>query len=98
MCDFKKIFTKQEVIKNINSNFNSAEYLRDVWFSIKYLYWEKELYNFFSGIHESLYHDLILKKTYISLDTKKTLEKLASPIYKKPDLEKEKEYKKLFPE
>jgi len=53
------------------------------------------LYIYFSEIYEELFANLVLKKTFISNDTKKMLETLAMPIYKKDDLEKNRIYEKI---
>jgi hypothetical protein len=53
------------------------------------------MYKYFSNIYDELFTDLALKKTFISSDTKKMLEILATPIYKKDELEKKYIYDKI---
>ena len=83
------------VVKKIHENFDSTDYVRKLYNNIKNNNWEEELYNFFSEVYEELFANLILKKTFISNNTKKMLEVLALPIYKKDELEKRKIYKKI---
>lgn len=80
----------------IKNNYDSTEILREVFLETKISKWEKESYDYFSKIYDSLYHDLLLKKLNISIDTKKMLELMATPIYQKNDLDKEKIYKKII--
>ena len=83
------------VVKKIHENFDSTDYVRSIYFNIKNNDWEQELYNFFSEVYEDLFANLILKKTFISHDTKKMIECLATPIYKKEESEKIKIYEKI---
>ncbi len=83
------------VVKKIHENFDSTDYVRNLYKSIKSSDGEVELYHFFSEVYEELFANLILKKTFISNNTKKMLEVLATPIYKKGELEKYKIYEKI---
>lgn len=57
---------------------------------------EEYVYEYFSEVFDQLFTNLVLKNTYISLDTKKLLEILATPIYNKSKKEKEIIYKKIM--
>lgn len=80
---------REDVVKQISEWFDSTEYIIFLYESIKNNKWEKEVYNFFSKVYDDLFSDLILKKTFISHDTKKILQKLAIPIHKLNNNEKE---------
>ena len=82
-------------VKKIYENFDSTDFIRKLYKAIKNNSWEKELYIYFSEIYEELFANLVLKKTFISNDTKKMLETLAMPIYKKDDSEKSRIYEKI---
>lgn len=90
-----EIPNKDIFVENIHKNFDSTEYIREVYKNIKNVIWEEALYNYFSEVYEELFANLILKKTFVSNDTKKMLELLATPIYKKSIEEKSKIYLKI---
>jgi hypothetical protein len=54
------------------------------------------MYKFFSGIYDELFYDIIFNKIEISNSTKKMLETLATPIYKKTTIEQDKILKKTI--
>ena len=84
-----------ETVKKINEWYDSTEFIWDIYENIKTnSSWEK-LYEYFSDVYDELFTDLILKKTFVSNDTKKMLELLATPIYKKSIEEREKIYNKI---
>lgn len=87
--------SKEKVVESILSKYDSTDYIKSIFSKIKDNYSEKYVNDFFSEVYDELYHDILLKKTYISLDTKKMLESLALPIYKKTSEEKAKIYKKI---
>ena len=87
--------SKDSVVKQIHEWFDSTDLLRELYKDIKLSKWEEEVYNYFSEIYEDLFANLLLKQTFISSSTKKMLEVLATPIYKKDDIEKEKIYSKI---
>ena len=86
---------KDFVIKRIYEDYDSTEFVINLYKIIKKTKTEEELYLYFSEIYDELFTNLILKKTFISNNTKKILETLSVPIYKKTDLEKNEIYEKL---
>lgn len=90
-----EIPNKEFVVNKINEWFDSTEFIRNLYSYIKYNKWEEELYKYFSEIYDDLFANLLLKKTFVSNDTKKMLEILATPIYKNDELEKKKIYDKI---
>lgn len=87
--------SKEFVVDKINEWFDSTDFIRNLYSYIKEDSWEEELYNYFSEVYDELFTNLLLKKTFISNDTKKMLELLATPIYKKGELERKKLYDKI---
>jgi len=83
------------VANKINNEFDSTKFIRNIYLYIKDYKWEEELYNFFSDVYDELFARVILKNIFISNNTKKMLEMLATPIYKKNELEKNKIYEKI---
>ena len=90
-----EILNKEFVVDKINEWFDSTEFIRNIYSYIKDNKWEEELYKYFSEVYDNLFANLALKKTFISNDTKKMLESLATPIYKKNELERRKIYDKI---
>ena len=90
-----KVPSKDSTVKQIHEWFDSTDLLRGLYKDIKLNKWEEEVYNYFSEVYEDLFANLLLKQTFISSSTKKMLEVLATPIYKKDDIEKEKIYSKI---
>jgi len=90
-----EILQKELFIKQINNNYDSTSLIKQIYKNIKNNYWEEELYYYFSEIYNELFINLIIKKTFVSYETKKMLELLASPIYKKDELEKRKIYAEI---
>lgn len=84
-----------DTVKQIQEWFDSTDFVRNLYKNIKLESWEEDLYEYFSEVYDDLFSDLILKKTFISKDTKKMLEVLATPIYRKSEGEKQKIYKKF---
>ncbi len=84
-----------DTVEKIHEWYDSKYYIKDLYENLKIERWEEEMYNYFSQVYEELFTDLLLKKTYISSDTKKLLEILAMPIYRKTDEEKDEIYKKI---
>ena len=90
-----ELLDHDEVSFYITNHFDSSEYIREIFLSIIKNKWEEYLYHFFTIIYDKLYHDIITKKLSLSLETRKLLELLSIPIYKKTWEEKEKLYKKV---
>jgi len=87
---------KQEVINKIyKKDTDIVEFLRFTYKSILINSGERELYNYFSEIYDEIFTDILLKKLEISLETRKMLEILSTPVYIKNDLEKRRIYEKL---
>jgi len=86
---------KDFVIKRIYEDYDSSEFVINLYKIIKKTKTEEELYLYFSEIYDELFTSLILKQTFISNNTKKILETLSVPVYKKTDLEKNEIYEKL---
>lgn len=86
---------KDYTVNYIHEGFDSTEFVRDLYMRIKESKWEEELYKYFSEVYEELFANLLLKKTYVSNSTRKMLEVLATPIYKKDKEEKWKIYEKI---
>ncbi len=86
---------KDYTVNRIQEWFDSTDFLRQLYKNIKQQKWEEYLYDYFSQVHDELFTDLLLKKTYISNSTKKMLEILSTPVYIKSREEKEKIYKKV---
>jgi len=87
---------KQEVINKIyKKDTDIVDFLRFTYKSILINSGERELYNYFSEIYDEIFTDILLKKLEISLETRKMLEILSTPVYLKNDLEKRKIYEKL---
>lgn len=82
-------------VDKIHDSFDSKDFLKDLYENIIISKWEEELYNYFSKVYDDLFSDLLLRHTYISNDTKKMLEILATPIYKKSESERNEIYEKL---
>jgi len=89
------LLDSEEVVFYITKHFDSSDYLRDILLNIIKSKWEESLYYFFSLIYDELYYDILTKKISLSLETRRILELLAIPIYKKSNNEKEKLYKKI---
>ena len=92
MCE---IPNKDNVVRKIHESFDSTEYIKGIYKSIKNNIWEEALYKYFSEVYEELFANLMLKKTFVSNDTKKMLELLATPIYRKTEEEKDEIYSKI---
>lgn len=77
-----KIVSLKSSINQIKNQFDSQDFLYRLLNEIKEKYWdefEKKAYEYFSSLHDSLYHDILFKKVSISLETRKLLERLATP-------------------
>lgn len=76
------IFSIESSVKQIKNQYDSQDFIYRLLQEIKEKYPESsetKAYEYFSSIYEWLYHDIVLKKVSISLETRKLLEKLASP-------------------
>ncbi len=86
---------KDYTVKRIHEWFDSTEFIRELCINIKDNLGEEHLYDYFSDVHDELFANLLLKKTFISNSTKKLLELLATPIFLKGEEEKRIIYKKI---
>jgi len=80
--------SRDYTVNKIHDLYDSTNFIRDLYKEIISQKWEEELYNYFSEVYEWLFTNLMLKKTFVSTKTKKMLEILAMPIYKKDESEK----------
>ncbi len=72
----------QESISYIRNRYDSQDYIYGLLYNIREKNGdkaEKIAYEYFSGVYEWLYHDIILKKISIWLETRKLLESLSIP-------------------
>lgn len=92
MFEIPDIYT---TVKKIYEWYDSKEFIKDLYENIIISKWEEELYSYFSQVYEELFANLLLKKTFVSNDTKKVLELLATPIYKKSEIERKHIYDKI---
>ena len=90
-----EIPNKEYIINRIHEWFDSKDFIKNIYKYIKENDWEEAVYKYFSDVYDNLFANLALKKTFISNDTKKILELLAIPIYKKEELEKQEMYDKI---
>lgn len=77
-----EIFSIESSVKQIKNQYDSQDFIYRLLQEIKEKYpeaSETKAYEYFSSIYDSLYHDIVLKKVSISLETRKLLEKLALP-------------------
>lgn len=78
----KEIVSVKSSINQIKNQYDSQDFLYRLLNDIKEVYpenFDNKTYEYFSSIHDSLYHDILLKKVSISLETRKLLERLAIP-------------------
>lgn len=82
-------------VNKIYEWYDSKEFIKDLYDNILIAKWDVELYNYFSEVYDNLFSNLLLKHTYVSKDTKKMLEILATPIFLKSEKERNDKYDEL---
>ncbi len=84
---------KENILNLIRSNSDEDAKKLIKWVATDFVDIKKDtlgMYEFFSGIYDELFYEIIFNKIEISNNTKKLLETLATPIYKKTELEQNK--------
>jgi hypothetical protein len=91
--------SKDDIINYIRKNLDNDAKKMIKWVASNFINIEKDtlwMYQFFSWIYDELFYDIIFNKIEISNSTKKMLETLATPIYKKTATEQIKIFKKTI--
>jgi len=95
----EKNISKENIINYIRKNMDNDAKKMIKWVASNFINIEKDtlwMYQFFSWIYDELFYDIIFNKIEISNSTKKMLETLATPIYKKTPIEQNKILKKTI--
>ncbi len=91
--------SKEDIINYIRKNLDNDAKNIIKWVALNFINIEKDtlwMYKFFSWIYDELFYDIIFNKIEVSNNTKKMLEILATPIYKKSKADQDKILRKTI--